>query len=1168
VSTRATDTHEGATVFSVAALIGRTLWLLLSTAWRRLFLWGSILAGYVRRWTRGRTWPLVSLLVKVIVVLIAIPVGLHLVQEIFVPGFRRDWGLGDPAKINDWLTVQNVALLFLLAAFLRLLLRARERVVVEGFVDYTVEDAKAVSGLSTLLVTELGRLRDLYRQVTELSVPTAVGVEHEGGFGRGKDAASFLTVSADDVTDVLKGAVASDARLEIGPAKIPIGPLLALLNRVVRGPRVVGSVHLTEAGGGPTLTAQMVGGKASATWRVDDEREPESLEERKAFLDSMVRVLACRMFAELTLGGSVRWPAVQAFNEYLRLYGDSRRTPRDRARFLKEAQAQLLRAVAEDETFDLAFYNLGVIYTQLAQTELAGERLSDDFASPAAFDREKLKNARLNAARLAFERAAEKNPTLWQAHYALAVTRFSDVPELGIDQPLSELGTNEKRARANLQAVRAHCDQAVAIHGGLVGETSVLYDLRGMAHAWLGELRKAMKNHRKAAFRAWLHLCHSEWAVRARPETDPAVVDRARANAAAALHNLALAHDRRARLPRKRGSGDDGSSVSLFARSDLLAANWIFGTAARVAGKGSAASAAAHFERGVLLQIRTRYRRGARAYREAAHVHPRNPEYAARLAAMLANDSVTMGWPRKVWWWLRRRSQADLRSEAEDELRRARGLLALPFARSVTRFAPASLGIQCDATIKAVASAQRALGNAGEATRVKKMEELREVLKSRCDKNWDKPVKGVTVLTDLRNELAAGREWERIQLDLARARLHAARKRAAWPDIETILSELIRALEKSGENLDRIVELGLLAHYARALRECGEPERALRWAAECVRRDPLSVDGRREAGRAHAAIGQYQDAIDAWNHALWLSPSDAYLHQELGMCRVRMAEKQHDAERRAAELESAEKHLAQAQELFDGEYLEGEAWTRVWRGRVALARGRVDEAVGLFAGAEYGPAGIAALLHLGEAHLIAGEHRRAENAFKRCEKGLDDAKKRGNLDSRWGDELPIRAVRSRLTRGLAEAVHLAPGDWQSQAELEAAEDELKRAYAEAKPLTGSESTRPAYEQCWALVLTSEAKLLRAKGEYREALDRVRERLRLRATRDAFFAEAELLELTLAAEGEATDADRLRIATEYAWAEVESSNGHGELVSRPSDARRLVLRAVNKRPAGL
>ena len=41
-----------------------------------------------------------------------------------------------------------------------------------------------------------------------MTAPTAVGVEQQGGFARGKEAAPFLTVSADSITNVLEGAVA------------------------------------------------------------------------------------------------------------------------------------------------------------------------------------------------------------------------------------------------------------------------------------------------------------------------------------------------------------------------------------------------------------------------------------------------------------------------------------------------------------------------------------------------------------------------------------------------------------------------------------------------------------------------------------------------------------------------------------------------------------------------------------------------------------------------------------------------------------------------------------------------------------------------------------------------------------------------------------------------
>ena len=127
--------------------------------------------------------------------------------------------VGSAPSVSDWVSFVNVVLLTLAVLFGRWLLRARDRVVVESFVDFTKDEATAVSGLSTLLVTELGLLSAaFYHQIDDLSVPMAVGVERHGGFGRGKEAGDFLTVGADARTDVLQSVV-SDTRPATGAGR-------------------------------------------------------------------------------------------------------------------------------------------------------------------------------------------------------------------------------------------------------------------------------------------------------------------------------------------------------------------------------------------------------------------------------------------------------------------------------------------------------------------------------------------------------------------------------------------------------------------------------------------------------------------------------------------------------------------------------------------------------------------------------------------------------------------------------------------------------------------------------------------------------------------------------------------------------------------------------------
>ena len=406
-------------------------------------------------------------------------------------------------------------------------------------------------------------------------------------------------------------------------------------------------MHLTEAGGGPTLTAQLVDKELTGTWRVDQKREPESEAERKSFLDTMVRELACQVFTQISLKGSVRWEAVEPFNEYLRLYGASRRTPGDRASFLKRAQAKVLEAVAEDESFDLAYYNLGVIYTQLAHTERLAEEQSDDATSRARFDRSELEAARLEAARVAFERAIAKNPDRWEAYYAQAVTIFSEVREVQIDETLKP----SDRRFTQLSSVIELCEQVLAVCPGQGASLAAVYDLRGMAQARLCEFRPAMASHRRAMHHAWVEYCRARRSDVARPTGQPGLAEHARANATAALHSLALDYERRAATARKARKAKSGTKreprQSPRERLDRSTSQSLFKWASRRAGAGSLVSAACRFERGAALEHAYKYRKAATQFEQAARIQPRSSEYRARRGKAIAKQARRLSARRK-----------------------------------------------------------------------------------------------------------------------------------------------------------------------------------------------------------------------------------------------------------------------------------------------------------------------------------------------------------------------------------------------------------------------------------------------------------------------------------------------------------------------------------------
>ena len=87
------------------------------------------------------------------------------------------------------------------------------------------------------------------------------------------------------------------------------------------------------------------------------------------------------------------------FAEGLDVYRDTLRTPLKRRLNLRRAERSFLEASAEDQNFDLAYYNLGVVYRDLGKPE---------------------------AAYSAFLRTIELNPKRLEAYYALAANRWRE----------------------------------------------------------------------------------------------------------------------------------------------------------------------------------------------------------------------------------------------------------------------------------------------------------------------------------------------------------------------------------------------------------------------------------------------------------------------------------------------------------------------------------------------------------------------------------------------------------------------------------------------------------------------------------------------------------------------------------------------------------------------
>jgi tetratricopeptide (TPR) repeat protein len=649
---------------------------------------------------------------------------------------------------------------------------------------------------------------------------------------------------------------------------------------------------------------------------------------------------------------------------------------------------------------------------------------------------------------------------------------------------------------------------------------------------------------------------------------------------------------------------------------DRSTSQGLFKWAGRRAGDGSVVSASSRFERGAALEHAGKYPKAAAQFEEAARIQPLNPEYRARRAKALAKRVRRRRRPWRKMLMKTGRTNG-FEKEALKCSQRAVRLLARPFSLAVVPFTPETLDLQCNATLAALKKAYEVLcdlpadderprfATAGKcAVELERIEDVEE-MKTRIDRasaetdgetgstiKRGKPAEGASELGALLKALpddpdladdpdpADGLDlglpaWQRDQVELAIGRLCA--EIPDWEQALAPFTELVKRLTKR-EEVDRLIEFSAYAHKARALRESArakvlqkvhegrEPDRekelagyvgALKTAAEGVRRDPLNVEARREAGRAHFALGQYSDALASWEHALWLSPSDPYLHYEVGMCHRHLAKGQADKAEHRRLSDCAKWHFDRARELFDGEDLDGEAWTRFWHGKIALEEGQPAEALGYLQGAEHGPAEAAAALLAGEAHLTLDQRPAAEHAFDRCAKAvqrmtgqIEKEKEEGEkpeihptIDWLWGDELPWEAVEARIDRGRAEAKYLAPGDWQDEEQAKEAELLLKAATVSLDKLKDKDPD--AKDAAMPRVLDTYGLLLRVRGDIDEALDRVRERLRYEKTSDALRVEAELLDLH-AEWGKALPEEVLtELAADHTWQAIPG-NGRPKL----------------------
>jgi len=348
--------------------------------------------------------------------------------------------------------------IYLLLLITYSLLKFRSVLVIDEFDDDTgISEASEGKGIVSILLVEMNRINQLYTDVNEQR-PIASSV------GEARQISAVLKV--DDPGEMLSNAVKSVSTIALGTASFQVGSFGSIFNWIARGPRIRGSIRRGEHG--IILLATMTGPNISYGWKVTstinpdlvntvpldngDENETPSNPERSSekqpkpvncasdkkqrCIDEMVKELACRIFTDVPSTGTFKWDALYHFNEGLRKYRECLRTPKDQTANFKEAEIHFQKALTHDTKFTTAWYNLGIIYSELGQKK---------------------------AAETAFLKVIEQDANQPGAYYALALTRFCRYW-----WRLSNQAIKDRSEMNNLNStVLSNCEQVCALHRNL-----------------------------------------------------------------------------------------------------------------------------------------------------------------------------------------------------------------------------------------------------------------------------------------------------------------------------------------------------------------------------------------------------------------------------------------------------------------------------------------------------------------------------------------------------------------------------------------------------------------------------------------------------------------------------------------------------------------------------
>ncbi|MEW6428079.1 MAG: hypothetical protein AB1568_08620 [Thermodesulfobacteriota bacterium] len=934
-------------------------------------------------------------------------------------------GLGGKAA-SGWFSLWNVMSLWAGGLVVWWVARARRRLVIGGFEDHSGQQTGIdAGGFGVLVATELALLSELF-----------------GAFEEGRSIQSTpeklkpldATIQTESSGDFLRNTVSAETSFSLGPLQIPVGIVMSLIGQLVQGPRLTGQLH--RDGVRRLITVRLLGSRGNRSWSLADGgtvAEDGRMEWRP--VSEVAGELACRIFAELAFSREVSWPALSRFAAGVRAYRRSLQTPRARRRNLKEAERCLIQAHTEDPSFDLAFYNLGVVYNELGKLE---------------------------AADVAFTQAIRVNNRRRGSYYALAL--------------INNLLARHAFAREEHEAAKLHlskaidlCDQASAM-GPDAEEAAHILSLKAIVLWWRGfrmweghpanayrEFSEAGRLARRAIWRGWWALCRAELGFGDDRRGRLSGRDYARSMASRHLQNRSsmllevakiqaeqpaainagVAANIAAVEERLRLLADQHGPRAVFVRLSLraaracyrLAISMTYGNLIRIFALRQATcllrqasglvggDASIQLDLGKAWMERGNHRRAAIALATAARITPASPTgwgYLALASARGYRTSQLHEISQRLFGNAAEVGSEELQalvqafdtvkglclqvrefSEAIPLQRQVRGKLAFKawFLGRFLRFSYRLGGgdfigfawgkneladfLASPARLTAVIEAYERTGN-----------RARELVPyaGRVSELAARGEEGIEPLQALIAEQRQhGHHWEVGEAGYQLVSLYMGLERL--DEAETGLRELISYLEHAIHS--EVRRRGLYALLARILRLQGRYAAALEEAKKGVGRDPISLYERRELAWVYWYLAEYPAAQSAWEDALVLAPEDPQLHVNLGMAHLAQLDDSRDKPVRRAHLDRATECLNLAMDLFDdADPLRNSTRFKLYRA-YSLAGRRTEALRELRALDRSDYCNLAVAIELADAHLGNDDWAEAERRFRQAAAEVD-----------------------------------------------------------------------------------------------------------------------------------------------------------------------------------